>query len=107
MLTRLLTALGLSAGIAACSQATASEDRPDRSVLFIGNSLTYVNDLPTMVVREIPAAALAKLSSPPLDPSRLRLLAESAHAAAESLPPDPAVAVPADTSRGSPGGGPC
>jgi hypothetical protein len=58
-------------------------------------------------VREIPAAALAALSAPPLGTARLQVLAAAAHAAAVSLPPDPADPVPADTSRASSGGGPC
>ena len=41
-------------------------------------------------VREIPAAALAALSAPPLGTARLQVLAAAAHAAAVSLPPDPA-----------------
>jgi hypothetical protein len=58
-------------------------------------------------VREIPAAALAALAPVPLTPTRLQLLAASAHTAAASLPPDPTRPVPADTTRLSPGGGPC
>ena len=58
-------------------------------------------------VREIPAAALAPLSTPSLGPGRLQLLATAAHAAAVSLPPDPTQPIPADTSRVSPFGGPC
>jgi hypothetical protein len=58
-------------------------------------------------VREIPAAALATLSASPLSTVRLQRLAAAAHAAAVSLPPDPADPVPADTSRVSSGGGPC
>ena len=34
---------------AACSSATAAGDPPTRSILFIGNSLTFANDLPAMV----------------------------------------------------------
>jgi hypothetical protein len=33
----------------ACSPATSAEPLPARSILFIGNSLTYTNDLPLMV----------------------------------------------------------
>jgi hypothetical protein len=58
-------------------------------------------------VREIPTAALAPLSTPTLTSGRLEVLATAAHAAAISLPPDPAQPVPADTSRVSEGGGPC
>ncbi len=58
-------------------------------------------------VREIPTAALAPLSTPSLSPGRLEVLATAAHAAVASLPPDPAQPIPADTSRVSPGGGPC
>jgi hypothetical protein len=32
--------------VAGCSSATATHESPPRSVLFIGNSLTYTNDLP-------------------------------------------------------------
>lgn len=56
MLPRILVALGLTAGLAACSQATAGEDRPDVAVLFIGNSLTSVNDLPAAVAKVAEAA---------------------------------------------------
>ena len=55
MLPRLLAALGL-AGLAACSQATAGEDRSNVAVLFIGNSLTSVNDLPAVVAKVAEAA---------------------------------------------------
>jgi hypothetical protein len=55
-------------------------------------------------VRAIPAAALAPLS---LGAGRLQLLTTAAHAAAVSLPPDPTQPIPADTTRISPGGGPC
>ena len=46
----LLTA-GLLAAAFACSAATAPEESRTRSVLFIGNSLTYMNDLPAMMER--------------------------------------------------------
>jgi hypothetical protein len=44
--------------LAACvwSAAGAAQDRPARSVLFVGNSLTYVNDLPAMLRRVAGAA---------------------------------------------------
>jgi hypothetical protein len=39
------------AAVWACSTITATETAPPRSLLFIGNSLTYTNDLPAMVER--------------------------------------------------------
>jgi len=56
MLPTILAALGLAGGVAACSQATAGEDRPDVAVLFIGNSLTSVNNLPAAVAKVAEAA---------------------------------------------------
>jgi hypothetical protein len=47
--THSLAALMLSGGTLACSPATAAQDAPSRSILFIGNSLTYTNDLPSVV----------------------------------------------------------
>jgi hypothetical protein len=38
-------------GALACASVTATEDVSRRSLLFIGNSLTYVNDLPAMVAK--------------------------------------------------------
>ncbi|MEP6688121.1 MAG: hypothetical protein ABJC36_07205 [Gemmatimonadales bacterium] len=58
-------------------------------------------------VREIPAAALAALPAGPLTPAHRQLLAMAAHTAATSLSPDPATAVPADTTHRAPGSGPC
>lgn len=40
----------------ACSTATSTENPPGRSVLFVGNSLTYTNDLPAMVEKVARAA---------------------------------------------------
>ena len=40
----------------ACSSVTATEGVSGRSLLFIGNSLTYVNDLPAMVAKVAEAA---------------------------------------------------
>jgi hypothetical protein len=70
-------------------------------------ALTIYDRLFARDVREIPAAALAALSTPALGPGRIEVLATAAHAAATNLPPDPTQAIPADTSRVSPGGGPC
>ncbi len=39
------------AGMSACSSATAADGGSGRSILFIGNSLTYANDLPSMVAK--------------------------------------------------------
>lgn len=78
-------AAGILAAVAgggpACSSATAAGDDSARSILFIGNSLTYVNDLPAPT--------------------------EAAHAASESWPDDPPTPVPADTTTKSSAGGPC
>ena len=49
-----LTAGALLAG--ACSSVTAPDGVSGRSILFIGNSLTYVNDLPAMVAKVAEAA---------------------------------------------------
>ena len=43
-------------GALACSSVTAGEGVSGRSLLFIGNSLTYVNDLPAMVAKVAEAA---------------------------------------------------
>jgi len=40
----------------ACSSVTAGDGVSGRSLLFIGNSLTYVNDLPAMVAKVAEAA---------------------------------------------------
>jgi hypothetical protein len=39
-----------------CSPATSTEPHAGRSMLFIGNSLTYTNDLPAMVEKVADAA---------------------------------------------------
>lgn len=52
----MFAAIAVLAGVSACSSATATEGGSDRSVLFIGNSLTYVNDLPSMVAKVAEAA---------------------------------------------------
>ena len=49
-----LTAAAVLAG--ACSSVTATEEISGRSLLFIGNSLTYANDLPAMLARVAEAA---------------------------------------------------
>ena len=54
-----------------------------------------------------PPRRLRPFEPPCSPPARLEVLATAAHAAATSLPPDPAQPIPADTSRVSPGGGPC
>ena len=54
MLTGTLVVLGALA----CSSVTAGEGVSSRSLLFIGNSLTYVNDLPAMVAEVAEAAAV-------------------------------------------------
>jgi hypothetical protein len=45
---RALASAVILAGVLACSSATAGEGIPDPSILFIGNSLMYANDLPGM-----------------------------------------------------------
>lgn len=56
VLTRALAIGGLLAGAQACAPVTTAEEPPPRSVLFIGNSLTYTNDLPALVERVAEAA---------------------------------------------------
>jgi hypothetical protein len=50
----------LVAASSACSTSTAAEPDGAPSILFVGNSLTFVNDLPAMV-RQVAAAAGASL----------------------------------------------
>jgi len=50
-----LTAAAVLGG--ACSSVAAPNGAAGRSILFIGNSLTYVNDLPAMVARVAEAAS--------------------------------------------------
>ena len=56
MLPRVLTLLLLSHGLAACSPATAGDPPSTGSILFVGNSLTYFNELPSLVARVARAA---------------------------------------------------
>ncbi len=70
-------------------------------------ALTIYDRLSGRDVRAIPAADLAGIITPALTPAQLERLATAAHAAAASLPPDPAEPVPADTTHLSAGGGPC
>jgi hypothetical protein len=51
MFLRPLTLLLLSNGLAACSPATAGDPPSTGSILFVGNSLTYSNDLPSLVAQ--------------------------------------------------------
>jgi hypothetical protein len=53
---RVLTGTLVVLGVLACSSVTATEGVSNRSILFIGNSLTYVNDLPAMVAKVAEAA---------------------------------------------------
>ena len=53
---RVLTANLVVLGALACSSVTATDGVSGRSLLFIGNSLTYVNDLPAMVAKVAEAA---------------------------------------------------
>jgi hypothetical protein len=69
-------------------------------------ALTIYERLAGRDVRDI-APALASRWSPPLGPGVLQLLGASAHAAVESVPPDPLAPAPPDTTVVSPDGGPC
>lgn len=53
---RQLRRLAVCLIIAGCSSATATNELPPRSLLFIGNSLTYTNDLPGMLASVAKAA---------------------------------------------------
>ena len=53
--------LGLCAGTVACHSATAPSPADDTRVLFVGNSLTYTNDLPA-TVESIARSAGVKMS---------------------------------------------
>ena len=53
---RVLTLLLLSNGLAECSPATAGDAPSTGSILFVGNSLTYSNDLPSLVAHVARAA---------------------------------------------------
>jgi hypothetical protein len=70
-------------------------------------ALTIYDRLFGRDVRDIPAEALARLPVPGLTRLQLRVLAEAAHAASAARPADPPEPAPADTTRVSPGGGPC
>ena len=56
MVVESLAAGALLAGAAACAEVTATEGVRGRALLFIGNSLTYANDLPAMVGKVVEAA---------------------------------------------------
>jgi hypothetical protein len=58
-------------------------------------------------VRMIPVGSLNERLGLPLGPGQIQALANAAHGASISLPPDSPMPVPADTTRLSPGGGPC
>ncbi len=58
-------------------------------------------------VRHISATAFAELPGAPSAPAQLEILAGAAHSASTNLPADPPEPVLPDTTRGSPGGGPC
>lgn len=71
-------------------------------------ALTIYDRLFGQDVREISASDLARIPGGGLTDRQAARLAEAAHAASAALPPDPAIAVPADTTLVSPlGGGPC
>jgi hypothetical protein len=70
-------------------------------------ALTLYDRLSGRDVRRIPLESLATLPGLELRPSQLQVLANAAHGASASLPPDsPAPALP-DTTKVSSGGGPC
>jgi hypothetical protein len=56
MHVRALTLLLLSSGLAGCSPATGGNPPSTGSILFVGNSLTYTNDLPSLVAQVARAA---------------------------------------------------
>ncbi len=58
-------------------------------------------------VRAIPVGSLGDRLGVSLAPGQIQTLAKAAHEASISLPPDPPIPAPADTTRLSPGGGPC
>jgi hypothetical protein len=58
-------------------------------------------------VRTIPVGSLIDRLGASLGPGQIQVLVNAAHEASISLPPDPPTPVPADTTRLSPGGGPC
>lgn len=68
-MTRIATALVVAAGLVACSHPTISSEPPigdlGTPVLFVGNSLTYTNDMPAMV------AAIARSAGTRLDARQL------------------------------------
>ena len=58
-------------------------------------------------MRDIPVEALARIPGGGIPTGLARALAAAAHAAGAGLPADPDTPDPADTTRVSPGGGPC
>ena len=58
-------------------------------------------------VRTIPSTSLAPIAGVTLSPAQLGAMAAAAHEASVELPDDPLEPAPADTTRLSPGGGPC
>ena len=70
-------------------------------------ALTIYQRLYGRDVRNIPSAAIAAIAGVPLTPAGIDALASAAHAAAAMLPADPSTPAPPDTTRLSPGGGPC
>ncbi len=71
------------------------------------SALTLYDRLFGRDVRDIPVESLRNLPAVGLTAAQVRLLAEAAHAASESWPADSPTPVPADTTKGSSGGGPC
>ncbi|HEY8258296.1 MAG TPA: hypothetical protein VIG08_11640 [Gemmatimonadales bacterium] len=70
-------------------------------------ALTVYDRLFGRDARDIPAAALATIPGISLSPPRLNAMTAHAHAASSDLPADPATPAPTDTTKISPGGGPC
>ena len=70
-------------------------------------ALTVYDRLAGRDVRDISAAALARIAPVSLASPRLEAMAAAAHRASTELPADPDQPVPADTTHISPSGGPC
>lgn len=70
-------------------------------------ALTIYDRLFGVDVRAIQTESLSNRVAVSLTSGQIRTLAQAAHEASISLPPDPSTPAPPDTTRASPGGGPC
>jgi hypothetical protein len=70
-------------------------------------ALTIYERLFGVDVRDVPEQELAALPAMELTRAQVRILAAAAHAASAARPADSPTPVPADTTRVSPGAGPC